>query len=168
MNRKLVLKILLVLFAGILVVGCGEKTKKSTGSRNRIRKSRKKKSSKKKGDKAEQKPLVEVIPVNYKGTKYRSPFSPKGRGAGGISTVKSSDSSTSVFSPDNLSVTGVFQDKNERNAILTSPDGYYIIKKGRLYSEDNNEVPAIAAIIKDDKIVLITNENTMYELKIPE
>ena len=156
----------MIICAILLSAGCAEKQDKNPSAR------RKKPGSKKKA--AETVNAIkefEQDQYEYKGGKYRSPFSSSGKGAVSSTGSKSESGSkkTAVLSnPETLKITGLFSDNSGTYAILSGVNEFFIVKKGRLYNEDRLEVPGVAVIIKKDKIILITGKDTMFELAIPQ
>ena len=149
-------KFLFIILAGWIFFGCGDDEVIQPPAQ-RIRKER-----------TIQKPEeIEETIHKYTGAKYRSPFLPAGV-AREMARIDTPVGDIPAISPEGLRVTGYFSDKKERYAILSGAGEFYIIKQGRLYDENENEVPGIAAIIKEDKIILITDKDTMYELPVPE
>jgi len=154
-----------IICAILLSAGCAEKQDENPAARR-----------KKSGKKKKSREAVNVIKefeqekYEYKGGKYKSPFSSSGKGA--VSSVESksaADSKIAVLSnPETLKVTGFFSDNSGTYAILSGVNEFFIVKKGRLYNEDRLEVPGVAAIVKKDKIILITGKDTMFELAIPQ
>jgi len=110
---------------------------------------------------------ITVPEYTYGGIKYRSPFSASGA-AGSSARYVPSGEQTIEINPESLKVTGFISDSRQRYAILSGPGEYYIVKQGRLYNEDEKEVPGVAAIVKENKVMLITDKNTVHELIIPD
>ncbi len=153
MNNKSTLKFLILFSAGLFFYGCGgedilEQTKVRVRRPQRI--------------KFEKPPEIEIKEYKYTGMRYRSPFLPDG-------TARAIDAAAEHhINFDELKVTGYFSTKKERYVILSGVEEFYIVKQGRLFNENEEEVRGVAAIIKEDKIILITEKDTIYELAIPQ
>ncbi|MFW6134265.1 MAG: hypothetical protein ACOC5R_01660 [Elusimicrobiota bacterium] len=109
---------------------------------------------------------IKTPQYNYRGARYRSPFSPSYSGTGGVSSGGMDQKS--MVSPESLKVTGFFSDSQGKYAILSGAGQFFFVRRGRVYNEDEEELPGIAAVVKSNKIILITDQNTMHELPLPE
>jgi Tfp pilus assembly protein PilP len=136
-----------LLMAIILVSGCGGQTKQPV---RRVRKIKKIKD-----EKIEMPKEFEQERHEYQGGRYRSPFSESAVSVAPATEAESMDfkAALKISSPENLKVTGFFADKAGEYVILTGVSEFYVVKHGRIYNEDGDEVPDIAAIIKKDKRV---------------
>ncbi|MGM0441383.1 MAG: hypothetical protein ACQEQC_03075 [Elusimicrobiota bacterium] len=142
----------------VFFLGCGDSEVKVTrNSRG---------TAQQKNVKIEKPEKIETPDYEYKGIKHRSPFSKKG--GTGRSSGGTSGTNIPGINPERLIVSGVMEDTKDQYGMLTGPDGFFMVKDGRIYNEDGKEIPGVAAIIKNQKVVLITDENTTYELPIPE
>lgn len=154
-------KIISVMVIGMVLYGCGGKPPERVRIKKIIKKDKKQKIAKSlKGG--------EAAKYKYEGLKYGSPFSPSGRVTSAKKITAEQEGTKVIESPESLKVTGLFTDKEGKYAILSGVGEFYIVKQGRLYNEDEHEMPGIAAIIKESKIILITDEDKMYELPVPE
>lgn len=154
-------KIISVMVIGMVLYGCGGKPPERVRIKKIIKKDKKQKIAKSRKE-------IEAAKYKYEGLKYGSPFSPSKRASSITEKTTSGDGAKSIESPESLIVTGLFTDKEGKYAILSGVGEFYIVKQGRLYNEDEHEMPGIAAIIKESKIILITDEDKMYELPVPE
>lgn len=169
MMRKKVLNIILLYLVILFLTGCSGEPQQT----RRIRIAGKKS---KKSDEIEKPKEIKVTKHEYNGSKYRSPFSVSSVGASPVVSRKSSADTASsdgvtlsIQDPGSLKITGVFTHKEDEGYyIVSNPNEFYIVKKGRLYNGEEEEIPDIAAVIKKDKLILITDENKTYELDIPE
>ncbi len=154
-------RIFLILVIGITLCACGREQQRTREVKRTVKKTKKQKIVKPE--------KFEAVGYKYEGLKYGSPFSPSKRVSSMTEKiVPNHQVSETIENPESLKVTGVFSDKKERYAILSGINEFYFVKQGRLYNEDEKEMPGIAAIIKKDKVILITGENKMCELPIPE
>ncbi|MDA3793445.1 MAG: pilus assembly protein PilP [Elusimicrobia bacterium] len=158
MKKIIIYSAAVIVFASGLT-GCGGEDKAKTVKRT-------KKSKEVKIEKPEE---ITVPEFTYTADKYRSPFSQSMvRRSRPAATVSKDSGDAQKFSPESLTVTGVFSDNQGKYALLSGAGAYFVVKNGRIYNDDDEEEPGVAAIIKEDKIILITDEDTMYELTIPE
>lgn len=145
----------------MLFNGCAGAKSKKRAVRKRVRKP--------KAEKIKEPEKIKMPEHKYGGLKYRSPFSSSGRGSAKTARVTTGKLVTAAdINPDGLKVTGYFSDREGKYAILSGVGEFFIVKNGRLFTEDKKEVIGVAAIIKDNKIVLITDENNIYDFTIPE
>ncbi|MBN2406704.1 MAG: hypothetical protein JXJ19_03305 [Elusimicrobia bacterium] len=114
--------------------------------------------------------VLEMPDYKYTGAKYKSPFIPKRKGASSTVAISGSNKPIQISDVDTdiLKVTGYFSDSEGAYAILSGGEVFYIAKKGRLYTEDDVAVVGAAAVIKKDKVLLISEDNTIYEYSIPK
>lgn len=113
---------------------------------------------------------IKEINHKYGGGKYRSPFalSQKSTEGGSINLNFRTKPGEIQIEPESLKVTGVILGDKGKYAILSGSADFYIVRDGRLFSYDEVEIPGIAAVIKDKVVILITDDNTTYELPIPQ
>lgn len=154
--KKLTLYLTVFIVGSAILAGCGGEETSQPRKRNPVAKDRE----------IEKPEEIKVPEFTYTGDQYRSPFS-ETKVRRSRRTVPAGEDSEGI-NPAELSVTGLFSDNQGKYAILSGAGTYYVVKEGRLYDEDGEEESGIAAIIKEDKIVLITDEDTMFELAIPE
>ncbi len=170
MNKNFLYIILVMVFI-ILLHGCGgsKSSGRSQSTESRIRKGKVRKKADEKTEKPEEK--KEEL-YEYGGLKYRSPFSVSGGVSSGLGKKNNvsdiSGVSRTVMSPESLVVTGFVSDNDGDFALLSGANEFYVVKNGRLYNEDKFEMIGIAAVIKRNKIILITDDSEMYELLIPD
>ncbi len=104
----------------------------------------------------------------YRGDEYRDPF--------GAVVIASSLSGKLMegeeiqVNIDALRVTGIMTSAQQKPYALLSEIGgaSFIVKGGKLYDPYGRIVRDVAAIIKEDRVVLIAGKNTMRELKLEE
>ncbi len=157
--KKIILYSSAAIFLSAVISGCGGEDK--TQKMERVKKS--------KEVKLEKPEEIKVPEFTYTADKYRSPFSQSMvRRERPVAAVSEDKEGTQKFSPESLTVTGVFSDSKGKYALLSGAGAYFVVKNGRVYNEDNEEQPGIAAIIQEDKIILITDKDTRYDLTIPE
>ena len=105
----------------------------------------------------------------YKGSRYRDPFS-------SLEETVTFGASISERAPlsiniETLKLTGIISEPGKkRYAILSDSrgSGGFVVKNGRLLNIDGKIVPGIAGVVKQDKVVLITDDNIIKELKLRE
>lgn len=108
---------------------------------------------------------IEVPDFEYQGASYRSPFSREsGQPPGGEDGSRELQS----INPEMLTVSGMIEEAGTKYGLLSGSDGFLMVKNGRIYNDDNEEIPGVSAVIKEDNIVIITDADTTYELPIPE
>jgi hypothetical protein len=106
------------------------------------------------------------VRYTYAGEKYRDPFAPleeMGKAVGKMGKrAISIDIST-------LKLTGIMisPSTRERYAVIEAGEGRgYIVKGGKLVDNYNNTVKDVRAIVRKDKVILITSDNVIRELEL--
>ncbi len=113
----------------------------------------------------EQPEKIEPPDYNYEGLKYRSPFLKRDE----IGPRLASESKTIMgIKPERLTVTGIMEDPENKFGLLSGPAGFFMVKDGRIFNDDNKEIPGVAAIIKEQEIIIITDDDSTYALPVPE
>lgn len=107
----------------------------------------------------------------YPHSKKREPFLPLiGGGAIGLAEMKnpfadSESNPAQTFS--NLELKGILRDKRGKVALIQSTEGEsYTLKSGKIYDAKNRAVSGVAGIIKENGIILISENKTVKELPL--
>ncbi|MGM0567680.1 MAG: hypothetical protein ACQESB_00515 [Elusimicrobiota bacterium] len=118
-------------------------------------------------DKIEEPEKIKIPEHTYAGTKYSSPFTPQ---AGSRRRYASSEvgQGRSEVSLDSLVITGIISGSDSKYAILSSGDEYYIARDGLLLDEDEEEVPGVATVVKEDEIILMDSGGRTVEIEAPQ
>ncbi len=108
---------------------------------------------------------IKIPEYTYGGSVYRNPFLPAG--------IRSrADYTEELFAQDinlaGLRVTGIISDRKSKYAILSGAGEYYIVREGRLLDEEDRPVSGVAAIVGDDKVTLITEDERTISLPAPQ
>lgn len=113
----------------------------------------------------------EPVKYSYPYAQKRDPFLP----LAGTLTVESGESKSpfaaSETNPEkafaNLELRGILRDAKGRVALIKSSDGEsYTLKSGRIYDDRNRIVSGVAGIIKENSILLISENKTMKLLEL--
>ncbi len=96
-------------------------------------------------------------------TVFGDEHAPKTR-AGSIELARS------TFSVYNLTLTGILEDLNSKEAILTDLEtgAVYILKGGRLLDSKKKQLPGVSGIIKGKQVILMTKNKKVHQLTLRE
>ena len=143
-------KLPLILVTALFIYGCGSSDYVPPSSMSRRRQ-------------AKAPPEIrEPERYTYAGTRYRDPFA-RSR----VSAYRADGDTTPALNVDGLRVTGYIKGRFEKFITVSGPGGSYVIKNGRVFDEEDQEIPGVAAVIRDEKVTLITGKDTVYELALP-
>lgn len=75
-----------------------------------------------------------------------------------------------VFSVDGLSLTGIMEDSNGRQALLRdgATGALYTLKAGKLRDAKKKAVPGITGFVKNRQVILMTEDKKVHQLGLPE
>jgi len=112
------------------------------------------------------KELEEGKPVKYvyKGERYRNPFAPAEETGERIGKAGKKGIQIDL---SRLKLTGIIisSSTKDRYALIEAGGGRgYIVRGGKLIDNYNDVVEGVAAIIRKDKVILITSDNVIQEL----
>ena len=104
------------------------------------------------------------VRYRYKGVNFRDPF---------ISLTESKVFSSAVTATGEgqlpnfgtLNLKGILRDKEIKIALLSSPNGRYLLKNDKLYDNMNRLVRGVKGTIGEKKVKLVTHDNFVCELK---
>jgi len=110
----------------------------------------------------------EKIEVRYRyaGEKWRDPFTPPEETGEGFGIRKTGKRGVQI-ELSRLKLTGIMTSSStrERYALIEAGSGRgYVVKGGKLIDNYNNVVEGVAAIVRKDKVILITSDNVIQEL----
>ena len=111
-------------------------------------------------------PAAPVVSAKYvyPFSSRRDPFSPMD---GTINYADSGVSSLARGETTNLELKGILQDRKGKMAIITSSDGEpFVLRSGRVYDRKNRIIPGIAGIIKENSVILISQNRTVTQLNL--
>ncbi len=107
---------------------------------------------------------IKIPAYTYGGSVYRNPFSP-------AAARPRDEDADELFARDlnlaGLRVSGIMSDRKSKYAILSGPGEYYIVRQGRLLDEDDRMVSGVAAIVSEDKVTLIIEDEMTISLPAP-
>jgi len=113
-------------------------------------------------EKIEKKRLVRYT---YGGKRYKDPFAPpEDRGAGIESVGRGVEIDLS-----RLKLTGIMISPSSKDnyALIDAGGGRgYVVKGGKLIDNYNRVIQGVVAIVRKDKVILITRNNVIRELKL--
>ncbi|NLB35552.1 MAG: hypothetical protein GX817_07070 [Elusimicrobia bacterium] len=99
----------------------------------------------------------------YPGSSGRDPFR--------RSTARRARSEDSKALPiadfSSLKITGIISGSLGNFALISGPSEGYIARSGRLFNESDQEVPGVSVVFRDELIILISEDNEIYELNLP-
>lgn len=157
MNKYVIKNWLIVLLLIIFFQGCSE---------SGVKVARERRGSGQKDDiEIEEPEEIEVPDFEYKGSSYRSPFSKESKQP---QRAEGESQDLPSINPEMLTVSGIVEESKTKYGLLSGSEGFFMVKNGRIYNEDNKEIPGVSAVINENEIVIITDADTTYELPIPE
>lgn len=113
-------------------------------------------------------PKPELPKYVYKSSGRRDPFIPLvGKvEVRPVTTTETTPASSSEVNIASLTVQGLIWDKAKPYVLLKAPDGAtYIVTEKRLVDDRGRVIKGVAAVIKEDKVVLIGKNNVIKEFK---
>jgi len=105
----------------------------------------------------------------YKGNRYKDPFVSLEENIRLGSSI--SERAPLSINIETLRLTGIISEPGKKKSAILSDSrgsGGFIVKNGRLLNVDGKMVPGVAGVVKKDKVVLITDNNVIKELKLRE
>jgi len=102
----------------------------------------------------------------YTGEKYRDPFVPSEEMGEGIVKVGKRGIEIDL---SRLKLTGIMISPSSRDHYALIDGGGergYVVKRGKLIDNYNRVVDGVAAIVRKDKVILITRDNVIRELRL--
>lgn len=66
-----------------------------------------------------------------------------------------------------LRIAGLLTGPLGNYALISGRGESYIARSGRLFNEDDLEVPGVSVVFSEESLLLITDDNDIYELDIP-
>ena len=112
---------------------------------------------------------IRVPKYVYKGERYKDPFVSLEANVRLGSSI--SERAPLDINIETLRLTGIISEPGKkRSAILSDSrgSGGFIVKNGRLLNIDGKMIPGVAGVVKKDKVVIITDNNVIKELKLRE
>ena len=106
------------------------------------------------------------VRYRYGGERHRDPFAPPEEKAEGIRRVGKRGIEIDL---SRLKLTGIIVSPSSRDnyALIDAGGGRgYIVKGGKLIDNYNRVLDGVAAIVRKDKVILITSDNVIQELKL--
>ena len=106
------------------------------------------------------------VRYRYAGEKRRDPFVPSEEMGEGIGRVGKRGIEIDL---SRLKLTGIMISPSSRDhyALIDAGGGRgYVVKGGRLIDNFNRVVEGVAAIVRKDKVILITSDNVIQELRL--
>jgi len=155
MNSKIVLIIFILILLGLN--GCPKKKTKPEAEKPI------KKEKIVTAEKIEEKRRVRY---RYAGEKRRDPFAPSEEMREGIGRVGKRRVEIDL---SRLKLTGIMISPSSRDhyALIDAGGGRgYVVKSGKLIDNYNRVVEGVAAIVRKDKVILITSDNVIQELRL--
>ncbi len=74
-----------------------------------------------------------------------------------------------IFSIYTLTLNGIMDDSNGRQALLRDPSGAsYTLKSGRLMDSKKKTVPGVTGVVKGKQVILTTRDKKVYQLNLRE
>ncbi len=108
--------------------------------------------------------IKHMTDYSYGGNIYRDPFLRPG-----ARRVRARpDDEIPIPDPEQLAVRGVFTSGSDKYVLLSGTVDEYLIRNGRIYDSREREVPGIAAAVREESILLFTDNDTVYEFPVPE
>jgi len=105
------------------------------------------------------------VRYTYIGDKFRDPFVPIEEGGEAIARGKKGIE----IDLSRLKLTGIMISSSTREhyALIDAGKGRgYVVKNGKLIDNYNKVVDGVAAIVRKDKVILITSDNVIRELEL--
>ena len=105
----------------------------------------------------------------YPYAQKRDPFVPLIGGVQGSPSAKSGSDKRSVERGDvgNLELRGILRDRRGKVAMISSSSGEaYTLRSGRVYDKQNRAVSGVSGIIKENSVILITQNRTVKEIPL--
>jgi len=102
----------------------------------------------------------------YAGEKGRDPFAPPDQRPGGIEWMGKRGIEIDL---SRMKLTGIMISPSSRDhcALINAGGGRgYVVKGGKLIDNYNRVVQGVAAIVRKDKVILITSDNVIRELTL--
>ncbi|OGR98019.1 MAG: hypothetical protein A2902_00365 [Elusimicrobia bacterium RIFCSPLOWO2_01_FULL_64_13] len=102
----------------------------------------------------------------------RDPFVPLIGGARSVASQSGDGSSFTTqegyrTSVANLLLKGILKDKKGKIALISTSDGEpYTLKSGRVYDKKNRRVAGITGVIKENSVILVTQDRAITELAV--
>ena len=106
------------------------------------------------------------VRYRYAGEKGRDPFAPPEDMRGGIERVGRRGVEIDL---SRLKLTGIMISPSARDhyALIDAGEGRgYVVKGGKLIDNYNRVVDGVVAIVRKDKVILITSDNVIQELRL--
>ena len=106
------------------------------------------------------------VRYRYAGEKRRDPFAPSEEMGEGIGRVGKRRVEIDL---SRLKLTGIMISPSSRDhyALIDAGGGRgYVVKGGKLIDNYNRVIEGVAAIVRKDKVILITSDNVIQELRL--
>ncbi|MFH1784722.1 MAG: hypothetical protein ABH868_07555 [bacterium] len=112
------------------------------------------------------KPKEEMPKYSYRSGSRRDPFVPLVGRSDIISMGASTDTSKAQVNMGMLALKGLIWDQAKPVVLFKASDGTsYVVSKQRLVDDRGRIVEGIAAVVKEDKVILIGKDNNIKEFK---
>jgi hypothetical protein len=99
----------------------------------------------------------------YPYLQQRDPFIPLVGGSSGSGGA----SSGSFENLGNLELRGIIKDRRGKAALISSSDGdAYVLRSGRVYDRRNRVIAGVQGVIKENSVVLISQNKAVKELPL--
>lgn len=96
----------------------------------------------------------------------RDPFAPL-VGNAGYAGASSGGQGLSSGEMTNLELKGILRDRKGKVALISASDGEpFVLRSGRIYDKKNRIVSGISGIIKENSVILISQNRTVTELSL--
>ena len=96
----------------------------------------------------------------------RDPFAPL-VGSAGYAGSSSGSQGLSSGELTNLELKGILRDRKGKVALISASDGEaFVLRSGRIYDKKNRIVSGISGIIKENSVILISQNRTVTELSL--
>ena len=99
----------------------------------------------------------------YHGDRHPDPFIPQN-----VESAVVTSGEIVIPNITSLSLKGIFSIGKQHTAIIAGPGSTYILKDSRLYDNRQRLIKGISGAIKNDSVIIISQDKTMRELKLHE
>lgn len=107
--------------------------------------------------------IPEMLSYTYPGGSNRDPF----RRSAARRPLPTDAEVMPIADFSGLQVTGLISGPLGNFALISGQAENYLARSGRLFNDDDQEVPGVSVVFRDEVIILISEDNEIYELKVP-
>ncbi|OGR87679.1 MAG: hypothetical protein A3A86_04835 [Elusimicrobia bacterium RIFCSPLOWO2_01_FULL_60_11] len=112
-------------------------------------------------------PKMETPRYSYPYSSKRDPFTPLAGSAAALAGASSGSQGISSGELSNLELKGILRDRKGKVALISASDGEpFVLRSGRVYDRKNRIVSGISGIIKENSVILISQNRTVTELSL--